>query len=105
MPRKVLVSYLDRNKIFSLPDTTDISDVKYLHQEFLVAFFSAQNINFVVVFQKYDSDWDSFVDIEGDSVLSDKDKLRAVIMPILGEENSKPQSTASVNKEDQVCTK
>ncbi len=106
MSRKVLVSYLDRNKVFSLPDRADmdICDAKYLRREFRAAFsFSYQNVNIEIIFQKYNKVWDKSIDIEEDAVLSDMDKLEAVVTPILGEERRpNPQESASNKEEDQV---
>ena len=42
------------------------------------------------------------MDIEEDAVVSDMDKLSAVVMPILGEGKSKPQFASTNKEQDQV---
>ena len=44
------------------------------------------------------------MDIKEDAVVSDMDKLSTVVMPILGEVKSKPQSASTNKEEDQVST-
>ena len=84
--KNVLVSYLERNKKFSLPEGKELSDIEYLRKEFLKAFaFNERSVNLVVTFQIFEKEWDEFVEIEEDAVIADKAKLKAVVMPILGE--------------------
>ena len=40
-------------------------------------------MNLRVTFQKYDSDWECFVDLEEGYAVVHKDKLKAVITPLL----------------------
>lgn len=81
--KNVLVSYLKRNKKFTLPQGKELSDVQYLRKEFLKAFaFSERCVNLVVTFEK---EWDEYVEIEEDATIADKAKLKAVVMPILKE--------------------
>jgi hypothetical protein len=54
MAKKVLVSYLERNKVFTIPDTAreeGVKEVQFLKLEFLKAFNLADDITADVVFQ------------------------------------------------------
>ena len=92
--RIVLVSYLERKKKFSLPTVKDLSDVDYLKREFLTAFAFKQEraVNLSVSFQSFDKEFDDFVEVEDDDVIPDKTKLKAVVMPVLGDTPVTPVS-------------
>ena len=79
--RSVLISYLDRNKTIEIPSNTGCSDLEFLAKESKQYFAFGSNVNLRVTFQKYDSDWECFVE-EGYAVVH-KDKLKAVITPLL----------------------
>jgi hypothetical protein len=82
MAKKVLVSYLERNKVFTIPDTAreeGVKEVQFLKLEFLKAFNLADDITADVVFQKYDEDWDTYIDLEAGDMLMTKDKLKAIV--------------------------
>ena len=84
--KNVLISYLEWNKKFTLPVKKELSDVEFLRKEFLKAFaFNERSVNLIVTFQIFEKEWDEFVEIEEDAVIADKAKLKAVVMPILGE--------------------
>ena len=40
-------------------------------------------MNLDISFQRFDPDWDDYVDLDEDSVLQEKEKLKAVVTPIL----------------------
>ena len=87
----MLVSYLDRNKVIRIPTTSDSDELVYLKKEFKKMFSFGENVNLEVTFQKFDSEWDEYVDLESQAVLCHKDKLKAVITPLL--EDNTPAST------------
>ena len=104
MPRTVLISYLDRNKAFSIPDNKDVYDVEYLRGEFIKAFsFHSRNVNIEITFQKYDGEWDAYVDLEDDSTVDHRDKLKAVVMPLLRESSTCSTPTAINLPENASC--
>ena len=105
MPRTVLISYLDRNKAFTIPDNKKVYDVEYLRGEFIKAFsFHSQNVNIEITFQKYDTEWDAYVDLEDDSSVDHKDKLKAVVMPVL-RESSTCSTPIAINLPENVAGK
>ena len=55
--KEVLVSYLERNKVVSIPVSESADELSYLKKEFnnIVSFGS--NVNLLVTFQKFDKDW------------------------------------------------
>ena len=106
--KRVLVSYLDRNKIITIPGETGEGDVQYVVKEFKKAFNFEGCVNLVVVLQKFDPDWDAYVDLEGDDTLANKDKVKAVVMPILEERNvssitDNPVGESIADKNSEVC--
>ena len=43
----------------------------------------ASNVHVEVVFQKFDPEWQEYVDLEKNTVLDQKEKLKMVITPII----------------------
>ena len=102
MAKRILVSYLERNKVLVLPEGAE-NDVQYLKTEFLKTFKLIDDITVDVIFQKFDDDWDTYVDIEDGDKLVHKDKLRAVVthavdLQQLKEPNSVATSIISVRE-------
>ena len=60
-----------------------LSDVEVLTKSFRTEFKFEANVNVVITFQRFDPDWDETVDLESESVINDKDKLIAVVTPLL----------------------
>ena len=76
--RRVLLSYLDHNKIFSIP--ADVTcDVSYIKDKFLTSFDLKDDLTVDVLLQRYDKDWEAFVDLSTEDKLSDKDKVKAIV--------------------------
>ena len=46
-----------------------------------------KNFNFSsnIVLQKFDEEWDAFVDFENDAVIAHKEKLKVVVTPLLSD--------------------
>ena len=83
MEKCVLVSYGERNKIISIPESKRESDLKYLSHKFKNVFSFGENVNLLITFQKFDRDWCEYLDLEENCCLSNKDKIKAVVTPIL----------------------
>ena len=96
--KTVLVSYLEKNKRIKIPPEQSESDLDYLRREFLVQFKFEANVNLDVTFQRFDSDWNEFVDLEEADEICDKDKLKAVVTPILAQETPEGSSCTSRNE-------
>ena len=69
MTRRVLLSYLDRNKPVIVPQDTE-SDISFLRKQFLRSFNYSKNVRLVVTFQRFDNEWNEYVDLEEDGVTS-----------------------------------
>ena len=80
--KSILVSYLERNKILKIPDSTD-GDVTFLEREFKKEFKFGSNVNLLVTFQRYDSEWGEYVDLDDEYSLGNKEKLKAVVTPVV----------------------
>ena len=93
--KTVLVSYLEKNKRIKISPKQSESDLEYLRSEFLVQFKFEANIKLDVTFQRFDSDWNDFVDLEDTDEICDKDKLKAVVTPILAQETPEGSSVTS----------
>lgn len=88
MARIVLLSYLERNKRISIPEVKIEGDVTYLKGEFLKNFNFSKNVKLTITFQIFDPEWDEYVDLEEDSIINHKDKLKVVVSPCLTDPTS-----------------
>ena len=79
MARQVLVSYLERNKKITIPEYSGDSDIEYLRREFRANFDYGKNVRLQITFQRYDPEWEEFVDLDEDGEVYHKDKLKAVV--------------------------
>ena len=52
-------------------------------KEFRKEFKFHSNVSLNVTFQRFDSDWGEYVDLDEDCTLVHKDKLKAVVSPLL----------------------
>ena len=84
MAKSILVTYLERNKIFTLPNSSD--GLSLLEEKFRKEFKFESNVSLEITFQRLhvDEDWgEIYIDLDGDSTLNHKDKLKAVVAPVL----------------------
>ena len=89
------MSYLDRNKVIVIPDDTEEGDVNYAKTEFRRVFSFEGDANLTVILQKFDHEWNAYVDLEDDDALGDKDKIKAVVMSVFQE---KPAETSNAER-------
>ena len=59
------------------------SDLKFLTEEFRREFKFDSNIDLVVTFQRFDSEWGEYIDLEADCSVCHKDKLKVIVTPLL----------------------
>ena len=71
--KNVLVSYLERNRNFTIP-IEKLSDIEYLRKEFLKALAFNKRYTNLLTFQVFEKEWDEFED----AGLADKAKVKAV---------------------------
>ena len=100
--KKVLVSYLDRNKIIQIP-SIDSDELVYLKKEFRSNFCFGENVNIDVTFQKFDPDWNDYIDLESPLVLAHKDKLKAIVTPLLRDSTPSGNSSYACGEAGQDC--
>ena len=91
MSKKVLVSYLERKKTFELADTVE-NDVEFLTSEVMKSFSLDNNATIEITLQKYDDDWDTYLDVEENYVAQHKDHFEVVVTPILLDKGSGNQT-------------
>lgn len=89
--KSVLVSFLERNKVIKCPADSEEGDVSFLKREFRKQFSFEKHVAIDVTFQRFDSEWEEYVDLD-DETVSNKEKLKVVI-------TSKLAAT-----DDMVCT-
>ena len=84
MSKCVLLSYLERNKVIKVPIQKQESDLQYLRKEFIKSFSFEKTVGISFSFQKFDSEWGEFVEIDEDAELADKEKIKVVVIATLG---------------------
>jgi hypothetical protein len=77
-----------------LPQNIQSSEIQYLEKEFRKQFHFGSNVHVTVVFQRYDSDWNEYIDLDEEAVLNEKDKLKVVVSPTIT--TPSPSSAAAV---------
>ena len=94
--KSVLITYNERKKVFQLYETQGKSDIASLKKDFILQFKFESNVQLDITFQRFDKDWDCFVDLDDDAEIHDKDRLNAVVTPILA--NSTPEQSEVLAK-------
>ena len=93
--KTVLLSYLERNKKITIPANTPKSDLEYLREIFLTNFKFESNVLLDITIQRFDADFSDFIDLEDGDEVFHKDKLKAVVTPILAQDTPEPCSACS----------
>ena len=101
MARTVLVSYLDNNKRIVLPSEKLEGDLSYLKDQFLTQFKFERNVTLKVTFQRFDSGWNKYVDLDDTEEIRHKDKLKAVVTPLISCNTS--EGSISSSHSGKVC--
>ena len=72
------------------------SDLEYLREIFLTRFKFESNVVLLdVTFQKFDAEWNEFIDLESGDEACHKDKLKAVVGPNLAQDTPGPSRACS----------
>ena len=74
---------MERNKIIKVPLIKDKTDLAYVRDEFIKVFTFEKNVGLCLSFQRYDSEWEDFVEIDDTEELKDKEKIKVVVIPVL----------------------
>ena len=82
MSKLVLVAYLERKKKITIPKKSTKEEHDYLTQQFLHIFDLELSVKpQQVTFQRFDPEWDEYIDLEADEGLQNRDKLKVVVTP------------------------
>ena len=81
LAKSVLVTYLERNKVFHLITSDGEPDLKVLEETFRREFRFESNVALDITFQRLDADWGEHIDLDIGSKLNHKDKLKAIVTP------------------------
>lgn len=90
---RVLVSYLGRNQIFNVEEDDKKSQMRDIKQNISSYFEISSTTKFIL--QRYDKEWDTYIDLGEDDALEDRDKLKVMII-------SERTQAASKSKESEV---
>ena len=74
---KVFMTYLERNQVFSLSEKGTKEYLENLKSQ-ISSYFKIAN-NRIIIIQKFDSEWECFIDLDDDTDLYDCDRLRVVL--------------------------
>ena len=95
----MLVCYSDRKKVFKIDDSKQqMTDIEFLTMEFKKEFSFETQVNVSVTFQGFEPEWGESVDLEIDSYINHKDKLVAVVMPVLQTPNLSSRDEKSTSR-------
>lgn len=70
--KSVLVSYADRKKVLKFNVNTKLTDMEFTTKEFMREFSFESNVNINMTFQRFDPEWDEYIDLEPGSMLNHK---------------------------------
>ena len=90
--KSVLVCYKERSKVFVLSASENKNELESLTEETKKAFSIRDDE--IIIFKRYDLEWDEYIDLDDCSVLLHKDKLRAVTSLSLVKAPFEVQSTS-----------
>ena len=68
---KVLVSYLGRNQVFGLQENDKAGQMRDLIQK-----VSGISSGTKIILQRYDKDWDNYLDLDEEDIFHDRDRLQ-----------------------------
>ena len=91
-----------------IPERKEESDLAFIHKEFMKSFSFEKNVGLCLSFQKYDDEWEEFVEIDDEEIIGHKEKIKVVVMPILGtpvDSNENEVSQTSLQIKHSSCRK
>ena len=82
MSKVVLLCYQERKKKIAIAAEAAQNELDYLKGEFLKSFGLLQSVKVhQITLQRFDSEWNEYVDVEEEDVLQNKDKLKVLVSP------------------------
>jgi len=82
-PKTILLKYEGNRKKVFIPREQGTSDLAFVESAFRTLFKFEKQVNLAIAFQRFDKDFDEFVDLEGDEELHHLEKLNVVVTPVL----------------------
>ncbi len=64
-----------------------------MSRKFLESFNYTKNARLAVHFQRFDEEWQEYIDLDVDATIYDKDKLKVVVSPLLSEDSSTEETS------------
>ena len=92
----VLLTHLDHNKVVKIPEEKDETDIAYLKSQFRRLFSYENHVVIDLTFQRYDPDWETYIDLDDDEVVENKEKLKVIVTPTSGGTSEKVSRCNSV---------
>ena len=101
--KTVLLSYQEKNKRVVIPSGKSESDLCFLNNQFIAQFNFDLNVKLDITFQRFDSEWNEYVDLEDTDKINDKDKLKVVVTPLpSGETPTSDLGCKDTNEDERV---
>ena len=75
---KVLVSYLGRRQVFSLQENDTTGQMTDLRQQVSLYFEIPSGTK--VIFQRFNKEWDTYLDLDDAETIQDRDKLEVIVI-------------------------
>ena len=93
--KAVLISYQDSKKVVKISYTDDADSMtEVFWREFDL---ESSHTDLKVVFQRFDPEWEEYIDLPPGAAIVHKEKLKAVTLPIhIAKNPSKPDSAVSL---------
>ena len=96
MSKTVLVAYLERKKKINIEKKPTESEYQQLREEAVKIFGIDKRVNSrQLIFQRFDPEWDDYIDVDEGDVFAHKGKLKLVINGLSGDVPSTPSSYLS----------
>lgn len=66
-----------------IPEHKAESDLMFLDNAFRHLFSYSNNVSIIVSFQRFDSEWNEYIELSEDDMIQHRDKLKAVVIPAI----------------------
>jgi len=94
---QVLVSYLERNQIFTVDESGGATNLKKQVSKY---FGIPSDVK--ILLQRYDTEWETFIDLDDTTELKSRDRLKVTIVPSSTIAEELPKMDTLVPTNDQV---
>ena len=81
--KTILLTYQENRKKVVIPPAEKDSELAYLESTFQKLFHFEKQVNLAISFQRFDRDFEEFVDLEESEELHHLEKLNVVVTPAL----------------------